>query len=64
MMGEVYRKAESVASCIGPGDMTTRLQASAKQDPCATVAVLEELDSLPYFKRLWIKQEVILAQRG
>lgn len=62
MMGQIYEKAASVAACIGDGDVLARLsERRSFEIPDGGQQMWSELDSLSYFNRLWIKQEVILA---
>jgi hypothetical protein len=58
MMGQVYKNATSVAACIGSGDTLRRLGTSSE----STIQALNDLEDAPYFSRIWIKQEIVLAK--
>jgi hypothetical protein len=63
MMAEIYENARSVAACIGTGTTLASLRtAIIARDEQLAKDVLEELEHLNYFTRLWIRQEVILAE--
>ncbi|KIW08297.1 uncharacterized protein PV09_01215 [Verruconis gallopava] len=64
LMGKIYSNASCVAACIGSSDVLSRLESSLKKDvQSKSDVVLQELDSLTYFSRLWITQELVLASK-
>ena len=74
MMGDIYEMATSVSACISASDIlskaipfTNRGQRANSEIGTKSTEVLsrtvEDLGALPYFDRLWIKQEVILARK-
>ncbi|PPJ50992.1 hypothetical protein CBER1_06831 [Cercospora berteroae] len=70
LMGIIYSKAESTACCLGPGrnlaNVERLLRPPSDNDTSSTLAaekhLLRELQHRPYFKRTWIKQEIILSK--
>ncbi|KAF2657196.1 hypothetical protein K491DRAFT_691212 [Lophiostoma macrostomum CBS 122681] len=66
-MAKIYKTAMSVAACLGQGSSLNSLQNVASRARQLEQlehpkGVLDELEHLPYFDRLWIKQEIILAR--
>ncbi|GIZ44889.1 hypothetical protein CKM354_000807400 [Cercospora kikuchii] len=70
LMGRIYSKAESTACCLGPGrnlaNVERLLRPPSDNDTSSTLAaekhLLRELQHRPYFRRTWIKQEIILSK--
>lgn len=69
MMGTIYASANLVAACIGMGDTLKAVINLTSQKPgilgptSDVNTALDDLGGLPYFNRLWIKQEIILANK-
>ncbi|ESZ92040.1 hypothetical protein SBOR_7570 [Sclerotinia borealis F-4128] len=65
IMGSIYECALWVASCLGTGETIGAIQSAlASNDNEALIArvkLRERFDQIPYFDRIWIKQEIILA---
>ncbi|KAF7896535.1 hypothetical protein EAF00_006549 [Botryotinia globosa] len=67
IMGSIYKSALWVASCIGTGDTIGAIQPTSASDGGEEVMIAREklrgrFDQIPYFDRVWIKQEIILAR--
>ncbi|APA12120.1 hypothetical protein sscle_09g068900 [Sclerotinia sclerotiorum 1980 UF-70] len=66
IMGSVYESALWVASCIGTGEtisvMEPGLMSDGEEAKLARMRLRENFDQIPYFDRVWIKQEIILAR--
>ncbi|OAL56939.1 HET-domain-containing protein [Pyrenochaeta sp. DS3sAY3a] len=67
IMGDVYRKASIVIIWLGPSTdasdaAISLIQSLAKLDSKEQASQVEELLTRPYWSRLWIIQEVILAR--
>ncbi|TGO67690.1 hypothetical protein BOTNAR_0037g00270 [Botryotinia narcissicola] len=67
IMGSIYKSALWVASCIGNGDTIGAIQPTSPSDDGEEVRIAREklrgrFDQIPYFDRVWIKQEIILAR--
>ena len=62
-MGRIYQSAHAVAACLGTNNHLQILR-TAMQDgqQAAITRAMHTLDELVYFDRLWIKQEIVLAQ--
>ncbi|TAQ83342.1 hypothetical protein B7494_g8332 [Chlorociboria aeruginascens] len=60
-MGNIFQAAKFVAACLGQGSQLQSLQASSK-DPGLASQALKEIAQMPYFNRIWIKQELVLAR--
>lgn len=66
-MGTIYKQAKSVAACLGPRSdyvfefVKRALDAHPSDASRLSVAALRALGETPYFSRIWIKQEIILA---
>ena len=58
-MGRIYKRATSIAVYIGTRDILRPFRRSYNT---LTIQALDELEQTPYFNRLWIKQEIILAE--
>lgn len=69
-MGEIYSKAMMTACCLGPGRNLTAALEVAKSIRCHDGAnlltiqrdALHTLQQNPYFRRIWIKQEIIISR--
>ncbi|KAH8654020.1 heterokaryon incompatibility protein-domain-containing protein [Tricladium varicosporioides] len=62
LMGTIYASAKYVAACLGPGLIFVEIMTVLEQQDNKIAFNLERrLDSNPYFSRIWIKQEIILA---
>lgn len=63
MMGRIYQSAASVASCLGPGNQLGEASAALRDERKENFSrTLELLEQMPYFDRIWIKQEIVLAR--
>ncbi|KAF7932866.1 uncharacterized protein EAE98_004165 [Botrytis deweyae] len=67
IMGSIYKSALWVASCIGTGDTIGAIQPTSASDGGEEARIAREklrgrFDQIPYFDRVWIKQEIILAR--
>ncbi|CAD6445365.1 16895c3d-3416-4bef-ace5-77ec91e60ed3 [Sclerotinia trifoliorum] len=66
MMGSIYESALWVASCIGTGEtisvMEPGLMSDSEEAKLARMRLRESFDQIPYFDRVWIKQEIILGR--
>ncbi|TGO84864.1 hypothetical protein BPOR_0457g00090 [Botrytis porri] len=67
IMGSIYESALWVASCIGTGDTIGAIQPTSANDGGEEAKITREklrgrFDQIPYFDRVWIKQEIILAR--
>ncbi|EMR88686.1 putative ankyrin and het domain protein [Botrytis cinerea BcDW1] len=67
IMGSIYESALWVASCIGTGDTIGAIQPPSATDGGEEAKIAREklrgrFDQIPYFDRVWIKQEIILAR--
>ncbi|KAF5868465.1 putative ankyrin and het domain protein [Botrytis fragariae] len=67
IMGSIYESALWVASCIGTGDTIGAIQPTSANDGGEEARIAREklrgrFDQIPYFDRVWIKQEIILAR--
>ncbi|KAF7946153.1 hypothetical protein EAE96_009156 [Botrytis aclada] len=67
IMGLIYESALWVASCIGTGDTIGTIQLTSANDGSEEAKIAKEklrgrFDQIPYFDRVWIKQEIILAR--
>ena len=60
-MSDIFQSAKFVAACLGQGSQLRSLQASSK-DPGLASQALKEIAQIPYFNRIWIKQELVLAR--
>lgn len=66
-MGTIYKQAKSVAACLGPRSdyvfefVRRALDAHPSDASRLSVAALRAIGETPYFSRIWIKQEIILA---
>lgn len=64
MMANIFENASSVAACVGTGTILNCLRTSlASHDGELAHDVFSELGHRPYFDRLWVKQELILARQ-
>jgi hypothetical protein len=66
-MGEIFSKAEMTASCLGPGDRLTAAKRFIRSSRNGNVQkadrdAVRELQHNSYFRRIWIKQEIILSK--
>lgn len=66
IMGSIYESALWVASCIGTGETIGLIQSILTSDgeeaKRSRMKLREKFDQIPYFDRVWIKQEIILAR--
>ncbi|TGO26876.1 hypothetical protein BPAE_0051g00110 [Botrytis paeoniae] len=67
IMGSIYELALWVASCIGTGDTIGAIQPTSANDGGEEARIAREklrgrFDQIPYFDRVWVKQEIILAR--
>ncbi|CAK1365082.1 hypothetical protein CB0940_08703 [Cercospora beticola] len=71
LMGKIYSKAQSTACCLGPGRNLAHAQRLLRPDQygnatssilAADKRLLWELQHRSYFRRTWIKQEIILSK--
>ncbi|KAI9642712.1 hypothetical protein NHQ30_008443 [Ciborinia camelliae] len=66
IMGSIYESALWVASCLGTGETIGVIQpvmiSDGREAKLARMKLRERFDQLPYFDRVWIKQEIILAR--
>ncbi|KAG4027836.1 hypothetical protein MFRU_026g00180 [Monilinia fructicola] len=66
IMGSIYESALWVASCLGTGETIGVIQSALTSDDrdarLARIKIRQKFDQLPYFDRVWIKQEIILAR--
>ncbi|KAB8300851.1 hypothetical protein EYC80_002779 [Monilinia laxa] len=66
IMGSIYESALWVASCLGTGETIGVIQSALTSDDrdarLARINLRQRFDQLPYFDRVWIKQEIILAR--
>ena len=61
-MGDIFRQADLVAACLGPGNTLTKLSRMNRLDSKEARTYWDELNSYPYWDRAWIRQELLLAQ--
>ncbi|QSZ31941.1 hypothetical protein DSL72_001510 [Monilinia vaccinii-corymbosi] len=66
IMGSIYASALCVASCLGTGETIgmapSALTSDDREARLARMRLRARFDQLPYFERVWIKQEIILAR--
>ncbi|KAF7855385.1 hypothetical protein EAF04_010128 [Stromatinia cepivora] len=66
IMGSIYESALWVASCIGTGEtvgmMEPNVMSDGEEAKLARMRLRESFDQIPYFDRVWIKQEIILGR--
>lgn len=63
MMGEIFSSASSVAASLGTGESLGNVREILTSGNKREIGKLRhKFDLLPYFDRVWIKQEIILAR--
>lgn len=63
IMGAIYSSAMWVASSLGTGDTVGMMRTTLEsRDLFARKKLRDRFDHMPYFNRVWIKQEVVLAR--
>ncbi|CAI0651959.1 unnamed protein product [Colletotrichum noveboracense] len=63
MMGVIFSSASSVAASLGTGESLGNVRETlASGDKSEIGRLRDKFDQLPYFDRVWIKQEIVLAK--
>ncbi|EQB58074.1 hypothetical protein CGLO_01724 [Colletotrichum gloeosporioides Cg-14] len=63
MMGDIFSFASSTAASLGTGDSLGNVrEILASEDNYEIDKLRDRFDQLPYFDRVWIKQEIILSK--